>query len=203
MDNQEGYWVEDEEDGAEGFLEADDDVFWLYDEENYTWFQPRFQGRKMKRGFKGRRKGKGKKVAKTPEADASSRQGIAGRTLPMIIQMPGKQKDHGVIVNGKIPRGMIGPGTSLRSPMQPRAKGRTVRMAKEKVSTEKLERMERPAPRMEQRNLLMLPRAVQRRLLPQLSSLTTRTLWTFPVWPPKRGKLSSLSPGRRPRWFWI
>ncbi|CAE7808499.1 Cpr, partial [Symbiodinium sp. KB8] len=28
LDNQEGYWVEDEEDGTEGFLEADDDAFW-------------------------------------------------------------------------------------------------------------------------------------------------------------------------------
>ena len=60
LDNQEGYWVEDEEDGTEGFLEADDDAFWVYDEDNYTWFQRRFQGRKMKRGFKGQRKGKGK-----------------------------------------------------------------------------------------------------------------------------------------------
>ena len=49
LENQEGYWVEDEEDGTEGFLEADDDTFWVYDEDNYTWFQRRFQGRKMKR----------------------------------------------------------------------------------------------------------------------------------------------------------
>ena len=61
LDNHEGYWVEDEEDGAEIFLEADEDTFWVYDEENYTWFQRRFQGRKMKRGFKGGpRKGKSK-----------------------------------------------------------------------------------------------------------------------------------------------
>ena len=60
LDNQEGYWVEDEEDGAEGFLAADEDSFWVYDDDNYTWFQRRFQGRKMKRGFKGQRKGKGK-----------------------------------------------------------------------------------------------------------------------------------------------
>ena len=61
LDHQEGHWVEDEEDGAEGFLQADDDAFWVYDEENYTWFQRRFQGGKMKRGFKGRRKGEGKR----------------------------------------------------------------------------------------------------------------------------------------------
>ena len=34
LDNHEGYWVEDEEDEAEGFLEADEDAFWVYDEEN-------------------------------------------------------------------------------------------------------------------------------------------------------------------------
>ena len=60
LDGSEGYWAEDEDDGAEGFLEADEDAFWIYDEENYSWFQRRFQGRRMKRGFKGRRKGKGK-----------------------------------------------------------------------------------------------------------------------------------------------
>ena len=61
LDSHEGNWVEDEEDGAEGFLEADEDTFWVYDDENYTCFQRRFQGRKTKRGFKGgRRKGKGK-----------------------------------------------------------------------------------------------------------------------------------------------
>eukprot|EP00439_Symbiodinium_sp_Y106_P069279 s2822_g11.t3 len=61
LDNHEGYWVEDEEDGTEAFLEADEDAFWVYYEEHYTWFQRRFQGRKMRRGVKGgRRKGKGK-----------------------------------------------------------------------------------------------------------------------------------------------
>ena len=29
----EGYWVEDEEDGTEGFLEADEDTCWVYDDE--------------------------------------------------------------------------------------------------------------------------------------------------------------------------
>eukprot|EP00439_Symbiodinium_sp_Y106_P061450 s4690_g9.t1 len=47
LDSHKGYWVEDEEDGTEGFLEADEDTFWVDDDENYTWFQRRFQGRKM------------------------------------------------------------------------------------------------------------------------------------------------------------
>eukprot|EP00439_Symbiodinium_sp_Y106_P041681 s6772_g5.t1 len=47
LDGSEGYWVEDEDDGAEGFLETDEDAFSIYDEENYSWFQRRFQGRRM------------------------------------------------------------------------------------------------------------------------------------------------------------
>ena len=38
---------------------ADEDAVCVFDDENYTWFQRRFQGRKMKCGLKGRRKGKG------------------------------------------------------------------------------------------------------------------------------------------------
>ena len=52
------------------------------------------------------------------------------------------------------------------------AKERKARRAKEKVSMEK---MESQAPRAEQRNLPMLPRAVRRLLPQQTSSLTTRT----------------------------
>ena len=37
LDNSEGYWVEDEDDGTEGFLEADEDAFWVYDDVNYSW----------------------------------------------------------------------------------------------------------------------------------------------------------------------
>ena len=60
LDQHEGFWVEDEDDGAEGFLELDEDAFWVYDDDSAAWFQRRFQGRRMKRGQKGRRKGKGK-----------------------------------------------------------------------------------------------------------------------------------------------
>ena len=171
LDNHEGYWVEDEEDGAEGFLEADEDAFWVYDEENYTWFQRRFQGRKMKRGFKGGlRKGKGK-GGKGPEKDASSRRGKAGRILPMIRQTLGKPKDNGRTVNGKINHGMTGPGTSPRKLTQPKEKERKVRRAKEKASLERMERTGSPASRVEQPSLQMLPRAVLQLL--QHSTLTT------------------------------
>ena len=58
-----GYWAEDEEDGAEGFLDALEDVFWIWDDNDYAWFQRRFQGRrtrKRKRKRRKKRKGKGK-----------------------------------------------------------------------------------------------------------------------------------------------
>ena len=63
LDDHDGYWVEDEEDGTEGFLESYDDVFWVYDDESAAWFQRRFQGRRMTRNKgkgKGKRKGKGR-----------------------------------------------------------------------------------------------------------------------------------------------
>ena len=62
LDGTFGYWAEDEEDGREGFLDALDDVFWVYDEQNFFWFQRKFQGRRARKGKgKGRRKGKGKR----------------------------------------------------------------------------------------------------------------------------------------------
>ena len=147
LDNHEGYWVEDEEDGAEGFLEADEDAFCVYDDENYAWFQRRFQGRKMKRGFKGRRKGKGK-GGKGREKGASSSGRKAGLTLPTIRQMLGKLKDNGRTVNGMINNGMTGPGMSPKKLGQPKEKERKERRAKEKASVGKTEeRTESPVPR--------------------------------------------------------
>ena len=55
-----GYWAEDEEDGAEGFLDASEDVFWIWDDNDYSWFQRRFQGRRTRKGKGKGRKGKGK-----------------------------------------------------------------------------------------------------------------------------------------------
>ena len=61
LEATDGYWAEDDEDGAEGFLDALDDVFWVYDDAEFTRYQRRFQGRQTRRGKgKGRRKGKGK-----------------------------------------------------------------------------------------------------------------------------------------------
>ena len=61
LEGTDGYWAEDDEDGPERFLDAFEDVFWVYDDADYTWYQRRFQGRQTRRGKgKGKRKGKGK-----------------------------------------------------------------------------------------------------------------------------------------------
>ena len=62
LDGSFGYWAEDEEDGAEGFLDALEDVFWIWDDNDFSWYQRRFQGRRTRKGKgKGKgRKGKGK-----------------------------------------------------------------------------------------------------------------------------------------------
>ena len=60
LDGSFGYWAEDEEDGAEGFLDALEDVFWIWDDNDYSWFQRRFQGRRTRKGKGKGRKGKGK-----------------------------------------------------------------------------------------------------------------------------------------------
>ena len=69
LDGSFGYWAEDEEDGAEGFLDALEDVFWIWDDNDYSWFQRRFQGRRTRKGKgkgKGRKgKGKGKRKGKS------------------------------------------------------------------------------------------------------------------------------------------
>ena len=62
LDGSFGYWAEDEEDGAEGFLDALEDVFWIWDDNDYSWFQRRFQGRRTR---KGKGKGKGKRKGKS------------------------------------------------------------------------------------------------------------------------------------------
>ena len=122
------------------------------------------------------------KVAKDPEEDASSRRGKADQVLPVIRRMPGKQKDNGLTVNGKIPHGTTGHGT------QPRAKERKIRRAKEEASLEWMERTVSPAPSMEQLNLPM-PRAV-------LEKLTKRQMSIY-LW----GVLKSIHPVVQNAWL--
>ena len=83
LDGSFGYWAEDEEDGAEGFLDALENVFWIWDENDYSWFQREGKGRKGKgrgKGKGGRRffrptnkgKGKGKRKGKSHLAEDES-----------------------------------------------------------------------------------------------------------------------------------
>ena len=48
LGNREGFWVEDEEDGAEGFLALDEDTFLVFDDDSAAWLQRRFPGRNMR-----------------------------------------------------------------------------------------------------------------------------------------------------------
>ena len=151
-----------------------------------TWFttmriekklvQQRFQGRKMKRGFKGR-------------ANASSTGRQARDTLLMITQTLGRLMDNGNMVNGKMHPGTIGPGTMPGGPTGPKAKERNVRRENEKASVART--IERPMERTDQPSLQILPKAAPQ--LPQRSL-------TVPVnlSPPRRMGHSS-----RLRWLWI
>ena len=38
MDGAHGYWAEDDETGEVGCLDDFDDVFWIHDDNNNTWF---------------------------------------------------------------------------------------------------------------------------------------------------------------------
>ena len=71
LEGTDGYWAEDDEDGAEGFLDALEDVFWVYDDAEYTWYQRRFHGKQIRRG-EGKRE---KEKEKAEEDEGSSDQG--------------------------------------------------------------------------------------------------------------------------------
>ena len=76
-----GYWAEDE-DGAEGFLDALDDVFWIWDDNDYSWFQRRFQGRTRKgkgKGRKGKRKGKGRQGRRFSDLETKEKEKERGK----------------------------------------------------------------------------------------------------------------------------
>ena len=60
LENEHGFWAEDDETLEEGFLVETEDIFWVFDEENSLWIAKRFTGRRLTRG-KGKGKGKGRK----------------------------------------------------------------------------------------------------------------------------------------------
>jgi len=55
-----GYCAEEKEDGAEGFLDCLEDVFWIWDDSDYSWQQRGFQGRTTRKGKGIGRTGKAK-----------------------------------------------------------------------------------------------------------------------------------------------
>ena len=55
-----GYWVQDDENEEEGFVEERENVFWTYDEQNEAWFSSKFKGRRFRREGNPSRKGGGK-----------------------------------------------------------------------------------------------------------------------------------------------
>ena len=66
------------EDGAEGFLDALEDVFWIWDDNDYSWFQRRFSRRRTRKGKgkgKGRKgKGKGKVVDDSSDQETKEKE---------------------------------------------------------------------------------------------------------------------------------
>ena len=82
LDGSEGYWVEDE-----GFLEADEDAFWIYDEENYSMVSAAFPRPQDEARIQRPPEKEKAKVAKDPQGSASSRGRKASQTLPMTIPM--------------------------------------------------------------------------------------------------------------------
>ena len=89
------------------------------------------------------------KAERDPEEDAFSRRGKADQTSPTTPPTPGKQKDHGTTIPGKSHLGMTGPRTMPKSPVQQSAEERKAKRAKEKASTERMEKMAKEALRME------------------------------------------------------
>ena len=124
LEGTDGYWAEDEEDGAEGFLDALEDVFWVYDDANFTWYQRRFQGKYIRRGKgKGKRKGKGKgrggrrffKSRKGKGRGKGRRKGRAHMVSEKVMKMNGKKMNGMKTMTAIGP--MIKPGMKAIGPM--------------------------------------------------------------------------------------
>ena len=104
LDGSFGYWAEDEEDGAEGFLDALEDVFWVWDENDYSWFQRRFQSRRTSLG-KGKEE-KEKEKADEDFSDLETKEKEKEREKEKVILL--KMKAIGQMMNGKDMKMRIG-----------------------------------------------------------------------------------------------
>ena len=92
LDGSFGFWAEDEDDGAEGFLDAHEDIFYIYDEQNDSWFQRRFQGR---RSGKGKGKGRGSLNLAAKRKAITRRTTVSLMTGRGILKRPGGGKMAG------------------------------------------------------------------------------------------------------------
>ena len=77
LDGSFGFWAEDEDDGAEGFLDAHEDVFYVAGEQNESRFQRRFQGRQTRKDKKV--KGPDPKAAAEAVVEENSSSHVVGR----------------------------------------------------------------------------------------------------------------------------
>ena len=121
---------------GEGFLELDEDTFWVFDDDSAAWFQRRFQGRKMRRGKGGgKRKGKGKGKGRGGRRFFKKKKGRSHLTE--------EQSDAWQAWDWKDQSWMkIGPGkNSLKNPMLPKEKERKGRKAKEKGNGARMEKV--------------------------------------------------------------
>ena len=94
-----GYWAEDEEDGAEGFLDALEDVFWIWDDNDYSWFQRRFQGRRTRKG-----KGKGRQGRRSFRSRTKEKEKVREKEKVTLQEM----RVIGLKMNGKEVKQTIG-----------------------------------------------------------------------------------------------
>ena len=80
-EGEEGYWAEDEDTQEEGFLSAENEQFWTFDEANEEWQSANVAGRRIRKRVKGssknRKKFKSKKRGKFRPHKQSGRAHIA------------------------------------------------------------------------------------------------------------------------------
>ena len=101
LDGNFGYWAEDEEDGAEGFLDALEEVFWIWDDN-----QRRFQGRRTRKGKGKVEKEKEKEDQDEDYSDQETKEQEKEREKEQVILL--KMKVIGLKMNGKEMRMRIG-----------------------------------------------------------------------------------------------
>jgi hypothetical protein len=81
-----GYWVEDDDAGKVRFLDEIGDSFWVLGEMRSDWFQKRFRGRRMRRGY-AKVEGKGKAPRVDLGSDPGAKEKDALTSFPKHLSM--------------------------------------------------------------------------------------------------------------------